>query len=197
VTRIGKIQRKAPSGDTFEDLLIFFDVEKSYRGLTGTTAEVVTGSVSTECGYEFRQGERYIVYAFPLPDVGKLYTGICSRTRPIAEAQDDLEYLNHKDDPGHGAGIEGTINELARDPKDGTHTWITGPAVGVVVVIEGDSRRWTAVTDKSGQFRQWGLKPGKYKVTPAFSNRYLEHTETVEVTLKMCARVYMVATPRP
>ena len=197
VTRIGTIQRKTPSGDTFEDRLVFFAIERAYRGLTGTTTEVVTGSGGGDCGYNFRVGGRYVVYASPLHDVAKLYTGICSRTRTIAEAADDLDYLNHKDDSGRGAGIEGTINELARDPKDRTRTWATGPAVGVNVVIEGESGRWTAVTDKNGRFRQWGLKPGSYRVTPAFSKRFLPHTETAKVEQKICARVYILATPPP
>jgi hypothetical protein len=66
-----------------------------------------------------------------------------------------------------------------------------------VVVIEGESGRWTAVTDKIGHFRQWGLKPGSYRVTPAFSNRFLPYTEKVKVEQEICAHVYVLATPPP
>jgi hypothetical protein len=197
VVRLGTLATKLPSGDIVNYILATFEVERSFRGVNGAIVEVVTEDVGGQCGFEFKQGQRYLVYANAFPAAGKLYAGICSRTRAIAEADEDLEYLNHKDDPGHGAGIEGTIVEVARDPKDRTRTFGAGPAVGVVVRIEGESGKWTAVTDKNGQFRQWSLKPGKYKITPAFSNRYLEHTETVEVTQEICGRVYMVATPRP
>ena len=197
VTRIGTISTKLASGDAYERILVSFEIERSYRGARGTSIEVVTDGGGGDCAYAFKQGQRYLVYASEFPEVGKLYTSICSRTREISEAEEDLEYLNHKDDAGHGAGIEGTINELARDPKDGTRTWITGPAVGVVVVIEGEEGRWTAVTDKNGRFRQWGLKPGKYRVSPAFSDRFLPHTETAVVEEMLCARVYILATPPP
>jgi hypothetical protein len=106
--KITTISVKAPSGDFYEDRLIFLDVERSYRGSVGKTAEVVTGSGGSDCGYDFRMGEHYLVYAYPHPQSGKLYTGICQRTQPISDAGDDLDYLSKKDDPSHGAGIEGT-----------------------------------------------------------------------------------------
>jgi hypothetical protein len=106
VVKIATISVKAPSGDFYEDRLVFLEVERSYRGSVGKTAEVVTGSVSMECAYDFRMGEHYLVYAYPHPQSGKLYTGICQRTRVISEAGDDLDYLSKKDVPSHGAGIE-------------------------------------------------------------------------------------------
>ena len=207
VARIGTIRRKTTAGDEFENRLVYFHIEKIYRNLTGTTVEVVTGFGGGDCGYDFHLGGRYIVYAYPFREAaGKLYTGICTRTRPISEAADDLEYLSKKDEPGHDSGIEGYIQELARDPKDGTHTEVTGPAVGVDIVVteqgakvgvDGQSGRWTIVTDKAGRFRLWGLKPGSYTLTAHFSQRFLPHTETVKVESDLCATPRILATPPP
>ena len=106
VVKIATISLKAPSGDLYQDRLILLEVERSYRGSVGKTTEVVTGSGGTDCGYDFREGEHYLVYAYPHPESGKLYTGICQRTRPISEAGDDLDYLSKKDEFRTGRGLK-------------------------------------------------------------------------------------------
>jgi hypothetical protein len=45
--------------------LVVFAVEHSYRGSTGKYTEVLTGFGGSDCGYAFRQGEQYVVYAVP------------------------------------------------------------------------------------------------------------------------------------
>ena len=144
VVKIATISLKAPSGDPYEDRLIFLEVEQSYRGSVGKAAEVVTGS--GDCGYDFRMGEHYLVYAYPHAQSGKPYTGICQRTRPISEAGDDLEYLSKKDDPSHGAGIEGTIEQLTRDSR--YETRVVGFMAGIRLLIQGKSGRWTTVSEE-------------------------------------------------
>jgi hypothetical protein len=76
-----------------------------------------------------------LVYAYPHPQSGKLYTGICQRTRPISGAGEDLDYLSKKDDPSQGAGIEGSIEELTRDSR--YETRVIGLMAGISVSVEG------------------------------------------------------------
>ncbi len=193
VVKIATISLKAPSGDPYEDRLIFLEVEQSYRGSVGKAAEVVTGS--GDCGYDFRMGEHYLVYAYPHPQSGKLYTGICQRTRPISEAGDDLEYLSKKDDPSHGAGIEGTIEQLTRDSR--YETRVVGFMAGIRLLIQGKSGRWTTVSEKNGRFRLWGLQPGRYRITPGLPKGFLPSTETVTLQPHSCATIRFLATPPP
>jgi hypothetical protein len=195
VVKITTISLKAPSGDVYRDRLILLEVERSYRGSVGKTTEVVTGSYSTECGYDFREGEHYLVYAYPHPQSGKLYTGICQRTRPISEAGDDLDYLSHKDDPMYRAGIEGTIEELTRDSRYGTR--VIGFMAGISVLVEGKSGRWTAVSQNDGRFRLWGLQPGRYRVTPVLPKGFLPSSETAILKPNSCATIRFLATPPP
>lgn len=195
VVKIATISEKGPSGDSYEDRLVFLEVERSYRGSVGKTAEVVTGSASTECAYDFRQGEHYLVYAYPHPQSGKLYTGICQRTRPLSEAGDDLDYLNKKDDPSHGAGVEGTIEELTRDSR--FETRVVGFMAGINVLIQGKTGHWTTVSQKDGRFRLWGLQRGRYRITPALPKSFLPSTETVTLKANSCATIRILATPPP
>src|SRR5262245_28995952 len=44
--------------------LVLFAIEDAFRGVQGTVAEVVTGTGGGDCGYNFKQGERYLVYAY-------------------------------------------------------------------------------------------------------------------------------------
>jgi len=72
--------------------LVRFAVERGFRGVDAATAEAVTGMGGGDCGYPFKTGERYLVYAYRNQE-GRLVTGICSRTRPLAEADEDLAFI--------------------------------------------------------------------------------------------------------
>jgi hypothetical protein len=196
VTRISPIAIKTSSGDEYQNRLVTFDVKRAYRGLDGkTVTEIVTGSGGGDCGYDFQQGEQYLVYAFSHPATGKLYAGICSRTRRLAEAGDDLDYFANKDDPAHGAGIEGWIDELSRGPNNNTE--VIGPLKGARLRISSAAGRWTVTTGSDGRFRLWGLQPGTYRVTPEFSTRFAEDSRTVTLKPKSCEEIRFLATPLP
>src|SRR5215475_2360794 len=51
VVKISTIDRQTPSGDDFQNRLVFFEVERSYRGWEGKVAELVTGWGGGDCGY--------------------------------------------------------------------------------------------------------------------------------------------------
>jgi hypothetical protein len=191
VVKISTINRKTASGDEYKDRLVFFDVERSYRGWTAKSAEVVTGWGGGDCGYEFQQGVGYLVYAYPHRETGKLYTGICQRTRPLTEASDDLEYLDKKDDPSHGAGIEGTIEEL--DSK--TRIQVVGFLEGIPVLVNGPAGRQTIASQKDGRFQLWGLSPGTYRVTPVLPKSFLPDEQTVKLERNSCVEIRFLATP--
>ena len=50
-----------------------------------------TGVGGGDCGFSFRAGQTYLVYATGRREA--LHTSICSRTRPLEEATEDLEAL--------------------------------------------------------------------------------------------------------
>src|SRR5215470_20169397 len=62
VVKISTIDLKTASGVDYKDRLVSFEVERSYRGLTTKTAEVLSGW-NSDCGYRFQEGVRYLVYA--------------------------------------------------------------------------------------------------------------------------------------
>ena len=68
-----------------------FDVERSWKGDSVETLSVLTGYGGGDCGYGFEIGEKYLVYAYS--SEGSLNANICSRTTPLANAQEDLDTL--------------------------------------------------------------------------------------------------------
>ena len=65
-------------------------VLEAFRGLLQPQVALV--AEGSNCDYPFRMGETYVVYAYRLAD-GQLVTSICTRTRPVAQATEDLTYL--------------------------------------------------------------------------------------------------------
>lgn len=74
-------------------------VLRVWKGNLGERATISTSDAGIGCGYPFARGQEYLAYAVRGPN-GRLITSICSRTRPIAEARDDLAALGTGARPG-------------------------------------------------------------------------------------------------
>ena len=140
--------------------VVRFTLEEVFRGITGTEAEVMTGLGGGDCGYGFRLGGQYLVYAYRDKD-DKLHTGICTRTRLISEAADDIAYVRGLGKAKPGATIFGEVKRLDRNAQ-----WEERlkPVMGAEIAIEGPSKRVKATTDSKGQYRVSGLPSDTYKV---------------------------------
>ena len=147
---------------SYRGKLVRFSLEQSFRGVDGQTVEILTGMGGGDCGYDFKQGERYFVYAYRNPGDGKLGAGICSRTMPLSKAGADLEYARAVARGKTGGIIFGIVLRYARDTylDYGRHKGIEG----VPVNIEGNNRRLKLLTDNEGRFQLDGLPGGRYKV---------------------------------
>ena len=67
-----------------------FEMKNRWKGLSSKWLVVQTGTTGGRCGVEFRINEDWLVYAH-----GKeiLVTSICTRTRRVSEAKEDLQAL--------------------------------------------------------------------------------------------------------
>ena len=80
---------------------VHLTIERIGRGVQGGEVDVWTGLGGGDCAFDFKPGQRYVVYASRHKD-GTLSTGICSRTRLASEADEDLAYLSAA--PASGSG---------------------------------------------------------------------------------------------
>src|SRR5688572_9994354 len=92
VTGIDQIDVKIGDLGGFKQNLVRFSVSANHRGEIGPTVDVVTGQGGGDCGYRFETNQNYLVYAHKLED-GTLSTGICSPTKPLEKANEDLQYI--------------------------------------------------------------------------------------------------------
>jgi len=139
----------------------------AYRGPRTPVLSIVTGSASASCGYRFTRGERYVVYARQSTDAAaSLETSICSRTRPVAEAAEDLTFLRTLERPAPArARVSGTITHWERDLATGQPLEI-GPVPDVLITLLGSSAAFQATTDERGRYEAL-VPPGQYEVNAA------------------------------
>jgi hypothetical protein len=92
--------RRAPAGGAVNtaDLLPYtFEVSEVWKGQVNSTFTIGSPMSSASCGYEFVLEEEYIVYAYEAE--GVLQTGLCTRTAPLASAEEDLAALGEGEAP--------------------------------------------------------------------------------------------------
>jgi len=139
--------------------------------------EVVTGMGGGDCGYGFQVGEAYVVYAYRNSE-GRLSTGICSRTRPLKDAAENLAYM-------HAVGAAAAVIYFSDEAEiqhfdlmlpdrqserlvEGTVLWPDGrPAAGALLLVMDPRWLWQgfvarATADVQGHF----VLPGLFDGTP-------------------------------
>ena len=87
--------------------LVRFRVDQSWREEVPREVQVRTGSGGGDCGYTFIKGVRYLVFARRNGE--QLNTSICSPTKPISDAGEDLEYLKTAFKPSVAGRIFGRV----------------------------------------------------------------------------------------
>jgi hypothetical protein len=90
--KVIKIKSHRQAENIFASVEVIFNVQKAWKGVKKKTISVFTSSNSAACGYSFRKNQTYLVYANG-NDEGKLSTSICSRTKSLKDAREDLREL--------------------------------------------------------------------------------------------------------
>lgn len=86
-----------------------FDVDEVYKSVDVTeTQDVTSQTQSAACGLIFKEGKRYVIFAYD--NKGSLETNSCSNTRPLGENEDpELEPIatfGSADGMGPGADVQ-------------------------------------------------------------------------------------------
>ncbi len=163
-----------------------FSLDSPFRGVTGSEVEVTTAMGGGDCGFGFVPTQQYLVYASAYE--GKLSTSICSRTRSISRAAEDLSYIRGLATAKPGATIRGRVVKNRRTKNGG---YENQPLERIKITIEGLTKR-EIKTDMKGQFRVEGLPAGPYVVklsVPRQSKVAGAPEQKVTVTDRGCAVV--------
>jgi hypothetical protein len=138
--------------------------------------EILTGYGGGDCGYQFQVGIEYVIYAYK-NSAGRLETGICMRTRPLAEAAEDVKY----------------IREMSTAPEVGELRVRTAfPGIpgqsGATIIAERQGQRDAVVANGAGEAVFNGLRPGEYTLHVA-SDGDLPDDPKVQLHAKGCLDV--------
>lgn len=112
------VDKKEPKGtiiSSADSVKVTFEVDSSWKGVKGNKVTLSTALSSASCGFEFVEGESYIVYAYANDedDSGKLEASLCSRTKLLASASEDLKELG----PSISAGTPTASPEVTSNPS--------------------------------------------------------------------------------
>lgn len=128
VVSVREFERDDGSWSSTDPTTIEFAVSMVWKGPSYETMFLTTARSDASCGFSFVEGEEYVVYS----GSGRTVS-LCSRTRSLPEARDDLIEL--------GTGQAPAVGTISPAPAPFTpgvslpwQTWaIIGPAVLVVV----------------------------------------------------------------
>lgn len=175
ITPAQPTQNAEPEHIPLQRRVVRFAIERAVRGIEGRVLEVDvrTGSGGGDCGFAFKPGERYVVYAYRHAQ-GWLGTSTCSRTRLASAAADDLAYFAAVPATGAGARMFGTVNHWEHDPATRA-TVQHGPVADVQILLRGPRGTYSGMTGTDGTYNIAGIPVGAYEVevlpAPAFSAR--------------------------
>jgi hypothetical protein len=124
-----KIDRPSPfkSGAALETDT--FRVSEVWKGPEQRTLEVHTALMGASCGYPFKEGQEYLVYAY----TGKqgLEVDLCNGTQRLAEAEADLEVLGAGKKPTGGEALSDTAGGVSA----GTVVGMAGLALAASLLV--------------------------------------------------------------
>lgn len=81
-------------------------VNEVWKGPQRETIQVSTPSDEAACGYSFKEGQEYLVYAYGKEEPFK--DDLCSQTKPLSKASEDLALLGNSSEKPQDGG-EGEV----------------------------------------------------------------------------------------
>ena len=205
-----KIQKFGDEVEVRTNLAAYFDVDEAFKGITEKEATIFTAGNTAACGYPFKVGKKYFIFASPMDKgdenmiartvlgtsenskkaiVGaSMTTNICTLTGNLEAVTEELEmiraYVKGKPEPR----IYGSIREFVYEFDDGVSPKFVGAMPGIKVVAERANQKFEAQTDASGKFSIKNLTAGKYNFSfllpPTHSTLWSWESTSFPVELK-------------
>jgi hypothetical protein len=142
----------------FQNGEVTFAVQESFSG--PRTAEIVLGFTGAGGGPDFQFGHAYFVYARVSPENGQLSAFGCGRTRPVEEADEDIEYGRLFVAGGTSGEIFGTVRQFDRLGRQTQNVWR-----GITVVLRSSTGDVvTTVSGAGGRYSFVGPPAGAYTI---------------------------------
>lgn len=194
---VGTVTRMEPLGRSLGPIRsvggfdVQFALHEAFRGAQGEAATIWTGGGGGDCGYPFEIGREYLVFAYKDEKLGRLETGICSRTTLAyrAEAQLDLKYIRSLKTVRQVAKIFGTLELYPSLELDDGFSGDPELLVGIHVDARAKGKMLSVITNGSGRFEINEVPPGKYRVQPRLPPTLMNEAVEVDLAAGACAEI--------
>jgi len=137
-------------------------VEKSFKDMA--QPEVVFRTEGSSCDAVYKEGQRWLFYAYYDQKTRRWSIRPCDRSTMIDDAADDLLYLQGLPKSASTTRLSGELTHYEDVPDKGFSR--VENIIGAKVKITGEGKAYEVYTDKNGIFEIIGLPPGKYTVEP-------------------------------
>lgn len=168
-------------------------IEESFKGIKEKEIVLELG----DCGYTFRQGEKYLIYAQRRENGNLDVRAGQSRTKPLAEADEDLDYIRSLQRGEPQAQIVGRIGQQTADIKQTPYTsersFFGLPMAGVKVFAKGGEQIFEAFSNEKGFYKFAGLPAGEYEVWADYPAYFKSEKMTVKTKTEGCGTGYLTA----
>jgi Carboxypeptidase regulatory-like domain len=136
-----------------------------FRGVTATQLTVVTEQ--DDCLPEFRAGEEWLFYLRRDEKAHSLVLAYGSLSKPIAEAQQEIDTLRRTSSMSDSGLIIGYVSHYVRDDSDGGKSTTAEPVANqkVTAIRESDGAEYSAISDSDGNYEFEPLPIGSYTLT--------------------------------
>jgi hypothetical protein len=137
-----------------DDNLVTLTVRQAWKGVEPGRLQVVTSEFSASCGYDFKVGRRYLVFAFKNRADGQWRVSLCSATHEFNGSGEDSAFLASLAQPAGGGRVFGTVETWIQqfDPGHSTRR----QNVEATLHLRGAGKEWTA-RSTNGTFQFTGL----------------------------------------
>jgi hypothetical protein len=148
-------------GLNFVERIVQVDVRQRWKGVETGLLEITTGPEGGGCGFPFREGGRYLVFARRGAD-GRLQASLCSATQLFNGSGDAADFVESLASPSPGGRVFGTVTTGQRvfDPAQPSSK--RSPTETLVRLFGGGQERTTRST--GGEYEFSGLIEGPYRI---------------------------------
>ena len=139
------------------------DHRPSPEQIEASKSSTTLGWVGSTCDYGFEVGRQYVIYARKTSD-GRWTTSLCSGTKPVEKAAEDLDYIASITAAEPIGRVYGSIERTVVNPANAASPQVV-PASGITVALTSGSARLTTTTDSEGKL-DVRVPPGDYTIAP-------------------------------
>jgi hypothetical protein len=170
------------SGRTFpvSEFVVTLQVRQGWKGVEGETVQVTTSGSGASCGFDFKMGGRYLVFASRGGSDSRPRVSLCSFTRAYNGSGEPAAFFVSLGAPETGGRVFGTIQSSTRSFKPPNSS--SRSPMDLEVRLTGNGRT-LSTTAKAGRYEFSGLAAGNYGLSVLVPDGYFTWMPTRPVEI--------------